>query len=291
MRERGLMQDRTGATVWFTGLSGSGKTTLARAVAKRLTDLGWTTEVLDGDELRSQLSAGLGFSRRDREENARRAACMARALARHTDFVLVALISPYRSLRAEIAAKLPNFVEVFVNAPLAVCEARDPKGLYSLVRSGRLSHFTGIDDPYEPPLPPVLECRTDVESVAQSAQKVLRWLQREPHVIGNCVTALRAAIDAEPGIKMPAFAHRLGITPRALAARLQATGQNFRGLRDEQLLAYAEKMLRRGCAVKEVAIQLGFKSSGSFGRFYRRLRPGQLPRNLHPLPSLEHRIL
>lgn len=267
------MTNRNGMVVWFTGLSGSGKTTLARAVAERLTSLGWAVEVVDGDDLRRNLSAGLGFSRRDREENARRAACLAQALARRADFVLVALIAPYRALRAGIAANLPNYREVFVNAPLAVCEARDPKGLYRRARIGQLRHFTGLDDPYEPPLNPSLECRTDRESSEQSVQRVLYFLTRETGTIGNSVGLLRAALDTEPGITMEVFAARLGITPRALAARLRkAADQNYRGFRNERLLVRAQELLRRNCGIKEVAFQLGFRSTQSFDRFYRRLR-------------------
>src|SRR6185312_2519786 len=170
------MGNGNGTVVWFTGLSGSGKSTLATEVASRLSAHGWTTEVIDGDDLRRNLSAGLGFNRADREENVRRAGYLAGVLARQTDFVLVALIAPYRALRNEIASKLANYCEVFVNAPLAVCEARDPKGLYRRARAGQIRNFTGLEDPYEPPLTPEFECQTDKESKEQSAERLFRLL-------------------------------------------------------------------------------------------------------------------
>lgn len=169
-------RQQEGLVVWFTGLSGSGKSTLAQTVAARLVSLGRRIEIVDGDDLRRRQSLDLGFSRRDREENVRRAACLARDLARRSDFVLVALIAPYRAIRAEIESQLLRYVEVFVNAPLSVCETRDPKGLYRRARSGQLTHFTGLDDPYEAPVKPHLECRTGEESIEESVQKVLQLL-------------------------------------------------------------------------------------------------------------------
>lgn len=160
-------------TVWFTGLSGAGKTTLCRAVQSELLARGFPIEVLDGDAVRACLCRDLGFSEKDRRENIERIAYVAQLLTRNGVVVLVAAISPYRSSRNQARAAIGNFMEVYVNAPLEVCEARDPKGLYRRARSGELEHFTGIDDPYEVPLAPDLECHTDVESAAQSADKVI----------------------------------------------------------------------------------------------------------------------
>ena len=144
-----------GATVWFTGLSGSGKSTVASAVAVDLTARGVLTYTLDGDNLRHGLNGDLGFSAEDRTENVRRVAEVARLFADAGVVALVPLISPYRAGRDQArafhdAAGLP-FVEVFVDTPLDVCEARDPKGLYAKARAGEITGFTGIDDPYEPP--------------------------------------------------------------------------------------------------------------------------------------------
>jgi bifunctional enzyme CysN/CysC len=149
-----------GATVWFTGLSGSGKSTVADGVATALLDAGRHAYVLDGDNVRHGLNADLGFSAADRAENVRRIGEVARLLADAGLVALVPVVSPYRADRdrvraAHAAAGLP-FVEVFVDTPLALCEERDPKGLYARARAGELRGMTGIDDPYEPPADPEL---------------------------------------------------------------------------------------------------------------------------------------
>jgi adenylylsulfate kinase len=180
-----------GVTVWFTGLSGAGKTTLSQAVEKQLTDLGYPVERLDGDIVRRYLSKGLGFSKTDRDENIRRIGFVAHLLSRHGVIVLAAAISPYRAIRDEVRqlhteGSRCRFVEVFVNAPLAVCESRDVKGLYQRARLGEISHFTGISDPYEPPLAPEVECRTDLEPLEESVARVMQALRRtyglQPHL-------------------------------------------------------------------------------------------------------------
>jgi bifunctional enzyme CysN/CysC len=162
-----------GITVWFTGLSSAGKSTLNRAVYELLWARGHRVESLDGDEVRRHLSRGLGFSKEDRNENIRRIGFVAEMLTRHGVIALVSAISPYREVRAEVRARISNFIEVFVNAPLDVCEERDVKGLYRKARLGEISGFTGIDDPYEPPLSPEVECRTDRETIVESAQKIV----------------------------------------------------------------------------------------------------------------------
>jgi len=170
-----LMQER-GVAVWFTGLSGAGKTTLSRWVAEQLRTNGRRVEILDGDEVRRTLTRGLGFSKEDRDENIRRIGYVAHLLARNGVIVLVAVISPYRAVREEVRRLIGDFIEVYVNAPLEVCEQRDQKGLYRKARAGELKGFTGIDDPYEPPLAPEVECRTDLETVEESGAKVLAAL-------------------------------------------------------------------------------------------------------------------
>ena len=167
-----------GLTVWFTGLSASGKTTLCRAVYERLAARGCRLELLDGDTVRKHLSKGLGFSREDRNENIRRIGFVAGLLTRNGVIALAAAISPYRAVRDEVRASIGDFVEVYVNAPLEVCESRDPKGLYRQARAGHLPAFTGIDDPYEPPFDPEVECRTDREPLEDCIAKVLAAIDR-----------------------------------------------------------------------------------------------------------------
>jgi len=168
---------RKGLTVWFTGLSSAGKSTLSQAVYERLWAMGTRVELLDGDTVRRNLCKDLGFSKQDRDENIRRIGFVADLLTRNGVVVLVSAISPYRSIRDEVRAMIGDFAEIYVNAPLPVCEQRDIKGLYRKARAGQLPGFTGIDDPYEPPLSPEVECRTDRESLAESVDKVLRYLE------------------------------------------------------------------------------------------------------------------
>jgi adenylylsulfate kinase len=161
-----------GVTIWLTGLSGAGKTTITQALEQKLLAEGYDIEVLDGDVVRTNLTKGLGFSKADRDENIRRIGFVANLLTRHGVIVLVSAISPYREIREEVKQKIGNFVEVFVNAPLNVCEERDVKGLYQQARKGEIKVFTGIDDPYEAPLNPEVECRTDLEELEESMAKV-----------------------------------------------------------------------------------------------------------------------
>lgn len=156
-----------GGVLWFTGLSGAGKSTLASAVAQRLAATR-AVELLDGDEIRTFLSAGLTFSRADRDTNVQRIGYVARLLANHGVVVLVAAISPYADTRADLrrrsAAAGHPFLEIYVNAPLATVTERDVKGLYRRALAGELPNFTGVSDPYEPPTAPAVELHTDRES-------------------------------------------------------------------------------------------------------------------------------
>lgn len=165
-RERGVV-------IWFTGLSGSGKTTIAHIVEEKLVQAGIPVEVLDGDVVRENLSKGLGFSKEDRDTNIRRIAFVAHLLQRNGVFVITAAISPYRRVRHEARAMIKDFVEVFADAPLEVCESRDVKGLYAKARAGEIKGFTGVDDPYEAPDFAEVTCHTDTESIDESAQKVI----------------------------------------------------------------------------------------------------------------------
>lgn len=170
------MQHR-GVTVWFTGLSGAGKTTITRAIAEELRAQGCKLEILDGDIVRENLTKGLGFSKEDRDTNIRRIGFVSHLLTRNGVIVLVSAISPYREVREEVRKTVGDFVEVFVNAPLATCEERDVKGLYKRARAGEIKQFTGIDDPYEPPANPEVECRTDLEELSESVAKVMNKLE------------------------------------------------------------------------------------------------------------------
>lgn len=169
-----------GGVIWLTGLSGAGKTTIARALETALKAEGRAVFVLDGDCLRRGLCADLGFSPADRRENIRRVGEVARLFADAGMVCIVALISPYRQdrARARAAAGSRGFLEVYINAPLAVCERRDPKGLYARARRGELADFTGVSAPYEPPGPAELELRTDQLDVPTCVARVRAELRR-----------------------------------------------------------------------------------------------------------------
>jgi adenylyl-sulfate kinase len=165
-----------GFTLWFTGLSGAGKSTLASELMRRLA--GMRAELLDGDVVRTHLSKGLGFSREDRDTNVRRIGFVAQLLSRNGVIAVVAAISPYRCTRDEVKSRIENFVEVFVECPLDVLTARDPKGLYRRALAGEIPHFTGVSDPYEPPLNPDITVRTDLESMESGVDRIWAELLR-----------------------------------------------------------------------------------------------------------------
>ena len=170
-----------GGIVWLTGLSGAGKSTLATALAARLGPQR-PVELLDGDEVRTFLSAGLTFSRADRDTNVRRIGYVARLLGKHGVLVFVSAISPYTATRAEVrhAAQTAGlaFVEVYVNAPLTTVAARDVKGLYARAQAGEIPAFTGVSDPYKAPESPEVEVNTDRESQPESEAKIVAALAR-----------------------------------------------------------------------------------------------------------------
>ena len=172
------VRENPGLTVWFTGLSAAGKSTLARATAIRLQAMGIAHEVLDADELRKDLNRDLGFSKKDREENIRRIAYVANLLVRHGVVVLAAAISPYREARADARRRIGAFMEVYVDAPLAICETRDPLGVYRRLRSGEISQVAGVDAPYEPPLQPELHLLTDRLSIDESVDRIVELVQK-----------------------------------------------------------------------------------------------------------------
>jgi adenylyl-sulfate kinase len=171
---------KPGVTVWFTGLSGAGKSTLAEALRDRLLARACRVQILDGDEVRQNLSKGLGFSKEDRDTNVRRIGYVSRLLSRNGVVVITAVISPYREVRDEIRAlHEARFVEVFVDCSLDELVRRDCKGLYAKALSGEIDHFTGVSDPYEAPAAAELTVHTDRESVEASLSTIVDWLERE----------------------------------------------------------------------------------------------------------------
>lgn len=175
MKQRSLTHQ--GFTLWFTGLSGAGKSTISGIVEKRLRDAGAKVEVLDGDVVRENLSRGLGFSKEDRDINIRRIGFVCELLSRNGVIAIAAAISPYRAVREEIRARIRNFVEVYVECPLDVVSDRDVKGLYKKAMAGDLPQFTGVSDPYEPPLHPEVVVHSASETPEESADKV--WAKLE----------------------------------------------------------------------------------------------------------------
>jgi len=184
----GRITQAHGFTLWFTGLSGAGKSTLATAVGDELRGGGILVEVLDGDEVRQNLSKGLGFSREDRDTNIRRIGYVAKLLTRNGVAVITAAISPYRAIRDEVRVQIGAFVEVYVKASLDECIRRDTKGLYRRALAGEIPQFTGVSDPYEAPVSPELVVDTEREAVAASAARVIDRLLELGH--------LRSSTDA-----------------------------------------------------------------------------------------------
>ena len=166
-----------GFTLWFTGLSGAGKSTISSIVEKRLRAAGAKVEVLDGDVVRENLSKGLGFSKEDRDTNIRRIGFVCELLSRNGVIAIAAAISPYRAVREEIRARIRNFVEIYVECPLEVVSDRDVKGLYKKAIAGDIPQFTGVSDPYEPPLHPEVVVHSATESPEESANRVWQKLE------------------------------------------------------------------------------------------------------------------
>jgi len=175
MRNRGL-------TIWLTGLPCSGKSTLARMLRDALQEAGRFVEILDGDEVRQNVSRGLGFSKKDREQNGHNVISLAQRITQSGGIAIAATVSPYRMMRHQARAAIGQFAEVFVSCPLAVCIARDVKGHYSLALRGVIPHFTGISDPYEPPDCPEIAVRTDIQTIGESVTIILEGLVKLGHL-------------------------------------------------------------------------------------------------------------
>lgn len=171
-----MTDERPGCCLWFTGFSGAGKSTIAEIVVAELRRRGRRVELLDGDEVREHLSRDLGFSKEDRDENIRRIGWVASVLARNGVVAVTAAISPYRAGRDEVRGWIDEFVEIHVATTLDECEARDVKGLYARARAGEIPEFTGVSDPYEPPLAPEVRVETAGRSPRESAAEVVDWL-------------------------------------------------------------------------------------------------------------------
>ena len=179
-RHRELLNGHKSYVLWFTGLSGAGKSTLAQALERDLHSRGIRTYILDGDVLRTGLNADLGFSPEDRRENIRRVGHAAKLLQEAGVVVLVALISPFREDREQVRQLFSagDFIEIFVDCPLPVCEARDPKGLYRKALAGLIPEFTGISSPYEPPERPEIHLRTDQLDLDACVDRITAYLSR-----------------------------------------------------------------------------------------------------------------
>ena len=168
---------KSGTTLWMTGFSGAGKTTIANALAESLIRRGEKVEILDGDIVRTNLSKGLGFSKEDRETNLMRIGFVCQLVSRNGAIAIAAAISPYDYIRKNLRKADENFIEVFVNAPIEKCIERDVKGLYKKALAGEIKQFTGIDDPYEAPDDAEIEVHTDIETVEESVNIILKRLE------------------------------------------------------------------------------------------------------------------
>lgn len=176
-------------TLWFTGLSGAGKSTLSVLVAEELRKRGQRVEILDGDEVRTNLSKGLGFSKEDRDTNIKRIGYVCKLLTRNGVWAISAAISPYREVRDYNRQQIGNFIEIYVECSIEKLSERDVKGLYKKALAGEIKNFTGVSDPYEPPLKPEITVSSEKETVEQSFQKIISYLETKGFIPANGVVA------------------------------------------------------------------------------------------------------
>ncbi|OQX50047.1 MAG: adenylyl-sulfate kinase [Epsilonproteobacteria bacterium 4484_20] len=182
--ERAGIKGQKPCILWFTGLSGSGKSTVANAVESRLYELKKHTYLLDGDNIRMGLNKGLSFSDEDRIENIRRIGEVSKLFVDAGIIVLTAFISPFQKERDAVRSLVGTgeFIEVFIDTPIAICESRDPKGLYQKARKGEIPNFTGISSPYEVPVKPEVHVRTEEKSIDESAEQVIEYLKQKGYI-------------------------------------------------------------------------------------------------------------
>lgn len=179
-QDREKLLKQKGVLIWFTGLSGSGKSTVATMLEKKLHDLGKLTYLLDGDNVRHGLNSDLGFSKEDRVENIRRIAEISKLFVDSGVITIATFISPFIKDREAVRQLLKtDFIEVYVDCPLDVCEKRDPKGIYKKARKGEIKDFTGIDSPYEPPINPEITVQTNINSLEECVSKIIDYLKTD----------------------------------------------------------------------------------------------------------------
>jgi len=183
--ERTKIKNQKSCILWFTGLSGSGKSTVANAVESKLLERKKHTYLLDGDNIRMGLNKGLTFSNEDRIENIRRIGEVSKLFVDAGTIVLTAFISPFQKERDVVRSlvKEDDFIEVFIDTPLEICESRDPKGLYVKARKGEISNFTGISSPYEAPLNPEIHVKTEKRSIEESAEQIITYLEEKGYLV------------------------------------------------------------------------------------------------------------
>ena len=190
-----------GFTIWLTGLPCSGKSTLAMEIANDMLERGMKVEILDGDELRTNLSKGLGFSEEDRITNIRRVGWVCKLLTRNDTIVVCAVIAPYEAARDENREDIGRYMEVFVTAPLDTLIERDVKGMYKKALAGEIKNFTGIDDPYEPPSKPEVMVETDKETIEESTQKILKTMEILGYIPSESIEDISYTDEEEAKIK------------------------------------------------------------------------------------------
>ncbi|MCH2101234.1 MAG: adenylyl-sulfate kinase [Planctomycetes bacterium] len=183
------MSDHKGFCLWFTGLSGSGKSTLSRMLEPELRKRGCKVEILDGDEVRENLSKGLGFSKEDRDTNIRRIGYVAKLLSRNGVIVMTAAISPYADVRGQCRTMIGDFVEVYTECSIEELTNRDVKGLYAKAISGEIKNFTGISDPYEAPESPEIRVYSENQSPEESLAAILEYLESQSLIPGTATTS------------------------------------------------------------------------------------------------------